>query len=146
MTSRRLLLAAALVAGFASLAPAAFSAPATVEAAEKEWYDALIAADGPRLEALIGDDFAYQHPTGNTYGKAAFIAEFVSRNVTIDQLGAVERKVCDYGPTVVVYGANPIAGMLSGQRYAGTIRWVNIWRQDGAGWRIVHRNSQILAP
>lgn len=146
MISRRLLLAAALSAGFASLALPAFSASATVEAAEKEWYDALVAADGARLEALISDDFAYQHPTGNTYGKAAFIAEFVSRNVTIDQLGAFERKVRDYGPTVVVYGSNPIGGMLSGQRYAGTIRWVNIWRQDATGWRIVHRNSELLAP
>ncbi len=145
MTTRRILLAAAAAAALLPALPALAGAP-SVAAAEQEWYDALVAADGKRLDALIGDDFAYQHPTGNTYNKADFIKEFVSRNVTITSLGAVERKVRDFGPTVVVYGANPIGGMLAGQAYAGTIRWVNVWRQGPDGWRIVHRNSEILAP
>ncbi|MFC3002685.1 nuclear transport factor 2 family protein [Falsiroseomonas tokyonensis] len=36
--------------------------------------------------------------------------------------------------------------MLAGQPYAGTMRFVNVWRNEGAGWRIVHRNSEILPP
>jgi ketosteroid isomerase-like protein len=120
------------------------SAPATVQAAEQEWYDALVAASGPRLNALIADDFAYQHPTGNTYDKADFVAQFTSKNVTVTKLGAVDRSVRDFGPTVVVYGSNAIEGMLGGQPYAGTIRWVNVWRNQNGGWRIVHRNSEIL--
>jgi ketosteroid isomerase-like protein len=145
MSPRRTLLAAAvLVLALPAAAPA--RAPATIEAAEAEWYAALMAASGPRLDALIADDFAYQHPTGTTYAKAAFIAEFTSGNVTVARIGAVERRLRDYGQTVIVSGSNPIEGMLAGRPYAGTMRFVNVWRNEGAGWRIVHRNSEILPP
>lgn len=146
MSHRRSLLAAAALA-LALPASALAQAPmATIQAAEAEWYAALMAASGPRLEAIIADDFAYQHPTGNTYGKAAFIREFTSGNVTVARIGEVERRVRDHGQTVIVSGSNPIEGMLAGQAYAGTMRFVNVWRNEGAGWRIVHRNSEILPP
>lgn len=141
---RTLLTAAALALALPAAAPA--QTPSTIQAAEAEWYAALMAASGPRLEAIIADDFAYQHPTGNTYAKAPFIREFTSGNVTVSHIGAVERRVRDYGQTMIVYGSNPIEGMLGGQPYAGTMRFVNVWRNEGAGWRIVHRNSEILPP
>lgn len=149
MTSRRW--ATALVFGsvffttIGSMVMAAAAQPlATVQAAETEWYEALMAASGSRLERMISADFAYQHPTGKTYNKADFIREFTSANVTVSRIGSVERAVRDFGETVVVYGSNPIAGRLAGQPYAGTIRFVNVWRKAGDEWRIVHRNSQIL--
>jgi ketosteroid isomerase-like protein len=145
--NRRIILSTLVAAAMLSALPAAGQTPpVSVQAAEQEWYDALVAASGPRLNALIADDFAYQHPTGNTYNKADFVQQFTSKNVTISKLGPVERRVRDYGPTVIVSGSNAIEGMLGGQAYAGTMRWVNIWRNQNGGWQIVHRNSEILPP
>jgi ketosteroid isomerase-like protein len=143
MNSRRTLLSLVTVI---ALSPSAVLAQLnrTIADAETEWYAALMAADGARLDALIADEFAYQHPSGRTYAKADFIREFTSKNVTVASIGAVRAATRDYGQTVIVYGDNPIAGMLAGQAYGGSIRFVNVWRQTDRGWRIVHRNSELL--
>lgn len=124
--------------------PATLHAAGTVDAAETEWYDALMAADGTRLDTLLADEFTYQHPTGNTYPKSELIAQFTSGNVTVETLGEVERTVRDMGEVFVVHGSNPIGGMLGGQPYEGLIRWVNVWQDTDDGFRLVHRNSEIL--
>jgi ketosteroid isomerase-like protein len=116
----------------------------TVQAAETEWYEALMAASGPRLERLLAGEFTYQHPTGNTYNKAEIVNTFATRAITVTKIGPVDRTVRDYGQTAVVFGSNHIEGVLSGQNYAGTIRFVNVWRNMNGTWQIVHRNSEIL--
>jgi ketosteroid isomerase-like protein len=142
----RMIRAAVAAAVLAAAVPAAAAAetPGGVLAAEAEWYAALSEASRPRMDALIADDFAYQHPTGATYGKAEFVELFASRTVTVDTVGAADRTVRDHGPVAVVYGSNPIGGVLAGTPYAGTMRFVNVWRNDGGTWRLVHRNSELL--
>ena len=135
----------ALIAFAAFIASPAWSdGRDAVTAAETEWYEALVAADGDRLDALLDDAFRYQHPTGNTYSKDAFIEQFTSGNVTVETLGEVERTVRDLGDVTYVFGSNPISGMLGGQPYEGLIRWVNIWDEGEDGVRLIHRNSEIL--
>jgi ketosteroid isomerase-like protein len=119
---------------------------AGVRAAEAAWYAALMNADGPKLKSILSEDFAYQHPSGNTYSKKEVVETFASKRITVSKLGDVNLKFRDYGSTVVAYGSNPIEGMLDGKPYQGNIRFVDVWRQVNGRWVMVHRNSQILNP
>lgn len=144
MKTQSLLAAVVLSAAALSLAPQAQAQAVSVEAGEAAWYPSLESADAGRIAALLADDFAYQHPTGATYAKSDIVREFSTRNVTVDEVGPVERTLKTLGDATVVYGSNRIGGLLGGQRYAGTMRFVNVWRRDADGWRMVHRNSEIL--
>lgn len=118
---------------------------ADIQAVETAWYDDLKAADGKALDRLLAGEFTYLHPTGNTYDKATVIDMFASKKVTVANVGPVTRSCHNFGPTVIAYGASSIDGMLAGQPYAGTMRYVDVWHQDNGAWKLVHRNSEILA-
>jgi ketosteroid isomerase-like protein len=136
---------AAIALSFASTTALAKNNIDSVKAAEKAWYAALMNADGAGLEKLLDKDFAYQHPSGNTYSKAEVVTTFSSKRITVTKIGDVSLKFRDYGSTVVAYGVNPIEGMLDGKPYAGNIRFVDVWRMRNGAWKLAHRNSQILA-
>jgi ketosteroid isomerase-like protein len=117
-----------------------------ITSAETAWYDSLKAADGKALNKLLANDFAYQHPTGNTYDKKAVVDLFVSKKVTVTKVGSVARSCKMFGNTVVASGSNTIEGVLAGQPYAGTMRYVDVWHKSNGAWQLTHRNSEILAP
>jgi ketosteroid isomerase-like protein len=146
MTSQsRIHLSVLLVALGATALPArADNVPPAVEAAETEWYAALMAADGARIDKLLDKDFHYQHPTGNTYDEKQIIDLFASKQVTVSKIGPVERSYRVLDETVIAFGSNQIEGMLNGQAYAGTIRFVDVWQNQAGAWQLIHRNSEIL--
>ncbi len=52
--------------------------------------------------------------------------------------------VLDYGDTIVTFGQSAVEATVGGAPANGVIRFVNVWRRDGATWRLAHRNSEFL--
>lgn len=116
----------------------------TILSAQTAFLAALRAADGAAIARLLADEFVYQHVTGNDYSKADIVRIFATREITVDDIGPIDATVRDYGEAALSFGSVRIAGALGGTRYAGRLRFVDLWRRDGDAWRLVHRNSQLL--
>jgi ketosteroid isomerase-like protein len=141
MRRRSFFAAAAALAAFPLRARAQTDA---VLRAETAFLAALRAADGDAIAQLLADEFVYQHVTGNDYSKADIVRIFATREITVDDIGPIDVTIRDYGEVALSFGSVRIAGALGGTRYAGRLRFVDLWRRDGGAWRLVHRNSQLL--
>jgi len=95
------------------------------------------------LEALIADDFIYQHGSGQNLTKGEYVELLITNGITVTDRGPLELSVRDYGDTVITYGTSSMAGMVFGQPYNGQLRFVNVWRQVGDRWELTHRNSEL---
>ncbi|MBC8051152.1 MAG: nuclear transport factor 2 family protein [Chitinophagales bacterium] len=95
---------------------------------------------------IIAEEFNYQHTTGNTYTKPEIMDIFTSGKITVTFWGPLSIDIKDYGDTVISYGVSPAEGALGGAKYAGKLRFVDVWRRTGPGaaWRLTHRNSELL--
>jgi ketosteroid isomerase-like protein len=111
---------------------------------ETLWLESLMKADGPALERLLSPQFAYQHPSGNTYSKAEVMDAFVSKRITVTKYGPISLRFHNLGNIVISYGEHTISGVLDGGPYAGKMRFVNTWsRRSNGEWVLVHRMSEL---
>lgn len=137
---------------FAVLALAALAGPACagereqadVRAREAAYYRAYVDADTQAFADIIADSFRYQHPSGNTFTEAEFLQLFTSGTLVVTRADVPESTVLDYGDTIVTFGQSAVEATVNGEPANGTIRFVNVWRRDGATWRLAHRNSEFL--
>jgi hypothetical protein len=107
----------------------------------------LAAAEDMRkteLQAIIADDFLYQHGSGKLLDKATYIDLLTTGGITVAKRGPLKLNFRDYGDTVISYGESTMAGKVFGQPYDGRLRFVNVWRSTGGQWRMTHRNSELL--
>ena len=134
----------AALATVATEAAADSASVADVRAQEERFYQAFLDADVVAMDDLFADDFAYQHGSGTTFGKAAFVELIGSGAVTVTRADAPTMTVRDLGDTVVTYGNGIVEGMIGPDPYATDLRFVNVWHRVDDGWRLLHRNSELL--
>ena len=139
-------LIAALIAATLSV-PALAATADDIRRAEEAFARAVAAGSAAELQRLLADDFLYQHTTGKTYTRADIVRLFGNREITVTSWGPLDMQLRDYGDTVITHGSRRIAGMLGATAYAGSLRFVDVWRRQPDGsWRLVHRNSELLEP
>lgn len=117
---------------------------AAVKAREAAYYRAYVDADTASFADIIADGFRYQHPSGNTFTEEQFINLFRDGSLIVTRADVPESSVLDYGDTVVTFGQSAVEASVGGQPANGIIRFVNVWRREGATWRLAHRNSEFL--
>ncbi|MDX2264727.1 MAG: nuclear transport factor 2 family protein [Hyphomicrobiales bacterium] len=127
-----------------SLFPASALASDAVSRAEEAFNAAAKEMRQADLEALIADDFLYQHGSGKLLDKATFVNLLTTGGITVTRRGALNLSFRDYGDTVISYGDSELAGVAFGQPYDGRLRFVDVWRKSDGRWRMTHRNSELL--
>ncbi|MGA7622620.1 MAG: nuclear transport factor 2 family protein, partial [Candidatus Acidiferrales bacterium] len=92
LTSALLLVAACVGLSFAQAekAPAKGTSAEEVKQVERDWTDAMKAADGDKLSQIIADDWVALGPDGKTETKQAFLAGYKS--------GKSKTESYDFGP------------------------------------------------
>ena len=117
---------------------------------ELKWLTEVQDSPKPALElmmqAMLSEDFVYQHGSGQNFTKAEYVELLSKGEITVEKLGELDLSVRDYGGTVISYGSSPMSGQIFGNAYSGRLRFVNTWQKDkNGGWRLTHRNSELLA-
>lgn len=134
--------------GLAALAAApAVAGPAEVDdvrSMERTFHQAFLDADGDAMGRVFADDFVYQHGSGATFDRAAFIDLIASKAVVVTRADDPDMTVRDFGDVIVTYGAGRVDGAVGPDPFATNLRFVNVWRRIDGDWRLAHRNSELL--
>ncbi|MFC7398114.1 nuclear transport factor 2 family protein [Chelatococcus sp. GCM10030263] len=115
---------------------------ATAAVWERRLYDAMVALDYDRLDALLADDVVYIHSTGVAESKAEYFAGL--RQGLYDYETVETRSARTYADGRYVV-RNGIVEMAVGERGKARNRLALlhtfVWRVEGANWRLVIRQA-----
>lgn len=133
----------AISALFALFAVAATGAPRGEAADLTAFADAFdaaqIAKDRAALETMVADDLVYIDGTGQRHGKAFFIDGWTGPTDEYDPVTLRDRVVAPLGRDAGLASAETIlSGRSAGTPFRARIRFTDIFRRSGDGWRAVH--------
>jgi ketosteroid isomerase-like protein len=131
-----LLGAAALAASVPSPALAAINT--TPEEASRAMDKAIVAGDGATLDRLIAPDFLWIREGGARTGKAAFVHGLATPGLKIEPFTPSEGRWLKSGDLAVFSAVNELHGSESGEAFVDKHNFVDVWRRDAEGWRLVY--------
>jgi ketosteroid isomerase-like protein len=142
--ARRSLLGAATFGTIAAALPAAAATTqATPEEASNAMDRAIAAGDAVALPPLIAPDFLWVRSGGARTDKAAFLKALTSPGVKIDPYTPANSRWLKSGDLAVHSATNALTGSENGERFVDRHNFVDVWRRDPEGWRLVY--TQITA-
>ncbi|MCJ2120906.1 nuclear transport factor 2 family protein [Methylobacterium sp. J-001] len=112
-----------------------------VEAAVDNLTKALLAADGTALDALTLDGLSYGHSSGVVQDKAAFIEALTSGRSRFPSITLSDRSASVIGDDAIVrhvFTGETISGGNTAPVHIGVLQ---VWRRDGARWRLMARQA-----
>ncbi len=142
-TRRTMLAAFAATALVTVAAPSARAAgpEAEVEAAVDALTRAMLAADGPALDALALDGLSYGHSGGAVQDKAAFIDALVSRRSSFPSITLTNRSASVVGDDAIarhVFDGELVSNGKTAPIHIGVLQ---VWHRDGGRWRLLARQG-----
>ncbi len=138
-TARHALLGAAALAAVATFSPASAAAiNATPEEASRAMDKAIVAGDGATLDGLIAPDFIWVREGGRRVGKADFVHGLATPGLKIEPFMPAEGRWLKSGDIAVFSAVNELHGSEGGEAFVDKHSFVDVWRRDGEGWRLVY--------
>ena len=142
--SRRLALAAAIAAPTlmrAGPGQAAGSDGPAVEEAVDALTKALLAGDGPALDALTHEGLSYGHSSGVIQDKAAFIEPLASKRASFPSITLSDRSVSVVGDDAIARHVFTGESVANGKTAPVHIGVMQVWHRDGGRWRLLARQA-----
>ncbi|MEE7505916.1 nuclear transport factor 2 family protein [Methylobacterium mesophilicum] len=112
-----------------------------VEQAVDALTKALLAADGPALDALVLDGLSYGHSSGQIQDKTAFIETLTSKRSSFPSITLSDRSVSVVGDDAIarhVFAGEVVSGGKTSPVHIGVMQ---VWHRDGGRWRLLARQA-----
>ena len=130
-----LLGAAALTAASPAFAAAINATP---EEASRAMDNAIVAGDGATLDTLIAPDFIWVREGGRRTDKADFVHGLATPGLKIEPFTPSEGRWLKSGDIAVFSAVNELHGSEGGEAFVDKHSFVDVWRRDAQGWRLVY--------
>jgi ketosteroid isomerase-like protein len=131
-------LACTLVAAQPALGQGAMSKDQeAVRKAENDRFAAMLKADVPALEKLLGTDLTYTHGDGRVIGKTAFIADFKTGAFKYTTIEPNDVTVRIFGDAAVVTGGAGMHVVNQGVPADIKIRYTDVHVKRNGAWQMV---------
>jgi ketosteroid isomerase-like protein len=119
----------------------------TPDAAEQEFFAALVEADVETLGRVLADDFVLiDVMTGSEVPKSALLEVVGGGELQFASIERVEFRVRVYGTAAVVTGRTEMGGVYAGQPFQASSRYTHVFVAEGAGWRMVAAQGTQITP
>jgi len=135
---RPALFAAAATAFLVALPADAAAINTTPEEASRAMDTAIVAGDGATLDTLIAPDFIWVREGGRRVGKADFVHGLATPGLKIEPYTPREGRWLKSGDIAVFSAVNELHGSEGGEAFVDKHSFVDVWRRDGEGWRLVY--------
>lgn len=139
-STRKPFVRAALFGAFILTAAPALAAAinATPEGASAAMDKAIVAGDGATLDTLIAPDFLWVREGGKRADKAAFVHGLATPGLKIEPFNPREGRWLKSGEIAVFSAVNELHGSEGGEKFIDKHSFVDVWRRDAQGWRLVY--------
>jgi ketosteroid isomerase-like protein len=113
---------------------------------EQQWEDALVASDTAALEKLYDDTLVYTHSNGKVDTKSSYINAIKSGATKYESMKRDDIKVTVYGTAAVVTCHWDVHVASRGNKNDLNARYLHVYVQQPAGWKLVAHESTKLNP
>jgi len=110
---------------------------AELEAADDRRAAAAVAKDRATLEALIGPDLRYVHSSATDEDRDTYIERTCGGFYDYRGLTPLRREWRVWGDTALCNGDVRIEVLVKGTPKDFVSRYLQVWRRDESGWRMV---------
>jgi len=108
-----------------------------IRLAEKARFEAMIRADLPALDTLLGSDLSYTHTDGDRQTRSQFVAMLRSNELAYLSAQPESVVVRVYGTTVLADGRAHMRVRSGGKEIAFTIRFLEAYVHRRGRWELV---------
>jgi len=117
------------------------------EAAEREFFRAMVEADKHSLDRLLADDFVLiDVMTASEVSKAAFLEVIADCRLRLDVVDRIDCRVRTFGEVAVITGQTEMSGSFNGRAFELNSRYTHVLVAHGNSWRMVSaQGTQIVA-
>lgn len=103
---------------------------AALEAAR---FQAMIARDLPRLDALLDAALCYTHSLGEREGKASYLQRLAAGYFDYHSIDHQIERVIEHGASATVIGAMQAKALVGGTARVLDNAYLAVWTRDGTG-------------
>ena len=115
-------------------------------AADKRFFDALIAGDAQALDHILADDFILiDVMSGSEITKPAFLAAIGSGQVKFEAIEPADNRVRLYQATAIITGRTQMKGRLGDAPFAATSRYTHVFVSLQNEWRLATAQGTPIA-
>jgi ketosteroid isomerase-like protein len=118
----------------------------TIQDADRSFFTALRACDGPALAALLTDDFVLIDVLrGGEVPRGDFIGAVGAGQLRFDDVDVLSSRVRRYGSTAVVTGETRMRGRFGDTSWAAHSRYTHVYVEQGGRWRLASAQGTQIA-
>jgi len=122
------------------------AAAAALRELENKWVTATSTHDANAVQALLAGDYVGVTSGGNIVNKAGFLAEMRKDKNTYESIKNSGLDVRIHDNMAVIVGTTKQKGKsATGEAFAYTYRWTDIWMERDGTWQCVASQSIRLA-
>jgi ketosteroid isomerase-like protein len=115
----------------------------TIRQRDQEWADAMIAADIPKLNQIVADDWIEGYP-GRAATKATFLDDVKSGKHKLESCEFGPRDVQVLGNVAVLQGSVTETRIADGQRNTFRVTYMDVWVKRGDRWMVFRSHANKL--
>ena len=108
-----------------------------LRAAEREFEEALVAAETASLEKVLADDFVLVDLAGTLVTKTALLGNLSSGDLKFEAIHPHELLVRMYEDTALVSGWTEMSASYQGAKFVGKSRFTHVYVKQLGRWRMV---------
>jgi ketosteroid isomerase-like protein len=117
-------------------------------AADKQFFDALIAGDAQALGHILADDFILiDVMSGSEIMRSDFLAAIGSGQIKFESIEPADNRVRLYQSTAIITGRTHMKGQLGKAPFTASSRYTHVFVERQGEWRLVNgQGTPISSP
>ena len=135
----------AVMLSLIALAVAAPAHDAALDRAVADYDHAQIHGDGPALKRLLADDYVLANSGGATETKAEFIADLTDPTYHLKPYVVQSPIERTWANGAIRGGLARLTGTAGDKSFDACLRFVDVWRREGAVWRVAYSQAAKVA-
>lgn len=112
-----------------------------VDRAEDARYEAMAAGDIPAFEAMLGDEFVYNQPSGKVVPKKDYVESVRSGGIKLKKAERYGVVINVVGDVATAMGSTRVDVELNGEFKQLDLRYLNVWTRRDGRWQLIARQS-----
>src|SRR5258708_4253102 len=116
-------------------------------AADKQFFDALIASDAEAVGRILAHDFVLiDVMSGSEITRSDFLTAMGSGQIKFESIDPADNRVRLYQTTAIVTGRTQMKGRLRDAPFAASSRYAHVFVEHQGEWRLVSAQGTQISP